>query len=66
MFALSYWYMYGVGSLIYLGGTVLCLRVGALDLQNPRERLAFGIATAGLLVYAGVHALFQFVLPFAG
>ena len=66
MFALSWYYMYGVGGLIYGGGTIAGIKLGVLDLKVTRDRLLFFSMTGCLMLFAGVHALFQFVLPFSG
>ena len=66
MFALSWFYQYLVGGLIYAGGTLVCVRTGVLDLSDGSERRIWLAATGCLAGYAVVHALFQFVLPFVG
>ena len=66
MYAISWFYLYGVGGALYAAGTFWCLRLGVLDLREPRERQIFVAATVCLALFAGAHALFQFVLPFAG
>ena len=64
MFALSWFYLYGFGTLIYAGGSVLAWRQGVLDLNDPRERRPFWTTTAWLATFCAAHALFQFVMPF--
>ena len=64
MFALSWFYLYGAGTLIYGGATLLSVRMGVLDFSDPRERRAYWTTTAWVAVFAAAHALFQFVLPF--
>jgi hypothetical protein len=66
MFTISWYYLYGVGGAFYALGTYLCLRSGALDLQNAGERRMFVITTACLTLFAVAHALLQFVLPHVG
>jgi len=65
-YGISWIYLYGVGGLIYAGGTWLCVHENALDLSEPRERRTYILATTGLCIFALDHALFQYVLPFAG
>lgn len=66
MYAISWFYLYGVGGAVYAAGALWCVRMGVLDLSEPRERRVFVVATLCLALFAGVHALFQFVLPFVG
>lgn len=66
MFTLSWYYMYGVGGLIYLLGVIAGLKTGVLDLSIKKDRNVFVGMTACLVLFAGVHALFQFVLPASG
>lgn len=66
MYAISWFYLYGVGGLLYAAGTYWCVRLGVLDFSEPRERVVYLWATICLAIFAGIHALFQFVLPFAG
>jgi hypothetical protein len=66
VYELSYIYQYGLGTLVFVAGTVVCIRAGVLDLSDRRERLAWAMATGGLVAYAVFHALFQFVFPFMG
>jgi|GEM_PF-2119905 len=64
MYTWSFVYQYGVGGLIYAIGVWIALKSGILDLQDPKERKIFFWLTVCFLVFAGVHALFQFVFPF--
>ena len=66
MYEVSYIYQYGIGTAIFVAGTVVCIRAGVLDLSDRQERRAWAMATAGLVGFAVVHALFQFVFPFTG
>lgn len=66
MFALSWIYLYGVGGVIYVLGTMACVRTGVLDWKNHDERRMYLATTACLVLFAAIHALFQFVLPFVG
>jgi len=66
MYSLSWFYLYGVGGLIYVLGAVACIRTDALDMTNPRDRGIFVKVSVALVVFAGVHALFQWTLPFYG
>jgi hypothetical protein len=66
MYKLSWFYLYGVGGAIYALGTYLCTRAGVLDFGDRRERGMFAWATAAMILFAVIHALFQFVFPFVG
>ena len=66
MYELSYIYQYGLGTVLFVAGTMVCLRAGVLDLDDRQERRAWAMATGGLVAYAVFHALFQFVFPFTG
>ena len=66
MFTLSWYYMYGVGGLIYAIGTVVGFKTGVIDFSIEQDRRIFLGMTACLALFAGVHALFQFVLPVTG
>lgn len=66
MYSISWVYQYGVGGLVYAGGAIVCIRAGVLDLKDPSERGSFIFATAGLVTFAVIHALFQYVFPFVG
>ena len=66
MFALSWIYMYGVGLIIYGAGTFACVRAGVLDFSIPTERRSFIAVSVCFGLFAAVHALFQYVLPFVG
>lgn len=61
---LSWFYLYGVGGLIYALGSIACARTGALDFKIPSERRMFLVLTVCLVVFALFHGVFQFVLPF--
>ncbi len=65
-YGISWFYLYGVGGLIYAIGTYFCIRQNALDFTQPHERRIWLFATFCLATFAAGHALFQFVLPFAG
>lgn len=66
MYAFAWLYMYGVGGLIYVLGAIAGIRAGVIDLHDRNERTVFIGITACLVLFAAVHALFQFVLPFGG
>ena len=61
---LSWFYLYRGGGLIYVLGSVVCIRSGVLDLKEPSERAIFVATTICLILFATGHGLFQFVLPF--
>ena len=61
-----YLYQYGVGSLIMAGSLFIAHRTGALDMQSSESRRTFGILVGGMVLYAVVHGLIQFVFPFVG
>lgn len=63
MFTLSWFYMYGVGGLIYALGTIVGIKTGVLDLRIKRDRAVYVYVTVCLALFAAVHVLFQFVLP---
>ncbi len=65
-YGISWIYLYGVGGLVYGVGTYFCVRQNVLDFAQPRERQIWILSTVCLVIFAVAHALFQFVLPFAG
>lgn len=65
-YGISWFYLYGVGGAIYAAGTYFCVRQDVLDFEQPREKQVWVFATVCLAIFAAGHALFQFVLPFAG
>jgi hypothetical protein len=65
-YGISWFYQYGVGGLVYAIGTYFCVRQNVLDFNQPRERRIYLFATLCLGIFATGHAIFQFVLPFAG
>ena len=64
MFSISWIYLYLVGGAIYAIGAIFCLKTKVLDLSVKNDRYIFIGTTACLVVFAAVHAVFQFVLPF--
>ena len=66
MYEISYFYQYVLGTAIFVAGTVMCIRTGVLDLGDRKERRAWAMATGGLVAYAVIHAVLQFVFPFMG
>lgn len=66
MFTLSWYYMYGVGGLIYALGVIIGWKTGVLDLSIKKDRTIFLGLTACFALFAGVHVIFQFVLPASG
>jgi len=64
MFGISWFYLYGVGGTFYGLGTYLCVRAGTLDFKNKRDRRMYTATTSCLVLFAVVHGLFQFVLPY--
>lgn len=65
-YGVSWFYLYGVGGLIYGLGSYFCVRQNVLDFSQPRERLVWLFATGCLGLFAAVHAVFQFILPYVG
>ena len=61
-----YLYQYTVGSAVFLGGLLVAHRAGAIDLKNQEIRRWFTVLLVGMVLFASVHALLQFVLPFVG
>ena len=64
MYSISWFYLYGVGGLMYAGGSYLVWRAGVLDFSAPQDRRIYWFTTGCLVLFAVVHALFQFVFPF--
>ena len=52
----------GLG-LVFLGGLVLAIRSGELDLRSSYGRRYFGLLVAGYLGHALLHGFFQFIAP---
>lgn len=60
---LTYLYQYGVGGLIFGVSLTVLWRRGMLG-QDPRvRRWRALLLTGGLALYAGAHAVVQFLLP---
>lgn len=66
MYSISWFYLYIVGGLMYGAGTFFVARAGVLDFSAPQDRRIYWFTTSCLVLFAGVHALFQFVFPFVG
>ncbi len=59
----SFFYLYGVGGLVFVGSLVLALRRGALDLKTSDGRKVLWFLILGYAAYMAFHALTQFILP---
>lgn len=62
----SYIYQYSVGSVLFIGGLVIARMSGALDFHDAENRRTTIVLVAGMIGFAIVHALLQFVFPFWG
>jgi hypothetical protein len=63
---LSFFYLYGVGGVLFLASLVLLLRRGALDLQTGHGKRILLFLLVGYGAYIAYHAATQFVLPGMG
>ncbi len=61
-----YLYQYGMGAFIMAASLFAARAAGALDLRERETKKTFVILIAGMLLYAVVHGLLQFVFPFVG
>ncbi len=59
----SFVYQYAIGGIVFLLSLVLLVRSGAIRLTQPAARRSLAVIVAGLLFYAGLHAVSVFLLP---
>ena len=55
---LPFIYLYGVGGIAFLIGTILIIKTDALNLSSQSHKNWFIILLFGLIYYAGIHATF--------
>ncbi len=61
--ALSFYYQYAVGGVVFLIALVLALASGELTLAHSHGRRYFAILVGGFFLYVALHGLSVFVLP---
>ncbi len=65
-----YFYLYGVGAVIFLIGLWMILGYRSCVLSRPRDRFWFGVLIFGFFWYAGIHFLWYmaalYILPEQG
>ncbi|MBN1345338.1 MAG: hypothetical protein JXQ73_21780 [Phycisphaerae bacterium] len=61
--ALSFYYQYAVGGVVFLITLGLVMASGELSLKDSEGRRYFGILVGGFLLYVVLHGLSIFVLP---
>ncbi len=60
---LTYLYQYGVGGLVFFGSLLLLWRRGMLGGQSAERRRWVLLLLLGMVVYAAVQGVLQFVGP---
>ena len=61
--AVSFYYQYAVGGVVFLITLALALASGELSLKDSEGRRYFGILVGGFVLYVIAHGLSIFVLP---
>jgi len=55
---LPFIYLYGVGGIAFVIGTILIIKTNALNLSLQNHKNWFIILLFGFIYYAGIHAIF--------
>ena len=55
---LPFIYLYGVGGIAFLIGTIITIKTNALNLSSQSHKNWFIILLFGFIYYAGIHATF--------
>ena len=55
---LPFIYLYGVGGIAFMIGTILIIKTNALNLSSQSHKNWFIILLFGFIYYAGIHATF--------
>ena len=58
---LPFIYLYGVGGIAFLIGTIIIIKTNALNLSLQSHKNWFIILLFGFIYYAGIHATFIFI-----
>ncbi len=61
----SFFYQYGIGGAFFGVSTYLAVRSRSIDLRQRSGRRSLTILVGGFLLYAAVHAVSIFLLPWS-